>query len=77
LVGRFLFDSHDAYGLGHVRRNSSIARAVLATDPAAQVSLVTGTTRITHDDGSSLQAGLFIRRFGDGWATAGAAGYVE
>src|SRR5690242_16136760 len=42
LVGRYLFYSHDGYGLGHVRRNSVIARAVLATDPAAQVSLVTG-----------------------------------
>ncbi len=42
MVGRYLFYSHDGYGLGHVRRNSVIARAVLATDPAAQVSLVTG-----------------------------------
>ena len=42
MVGRYLFYSHDGYGLGHVRRNSLIARAVLATDPAAQVSLVTG-----------------------------------
>ncbi|WP_165372547.1 glycosyltransferase family protein [Nocardioides iriomotensis] len=42
MVGRHLFYSHDGYGLGHVRRNSLIARAVLDTDPAAQVSLVTG-----------------------------------
>lgn len=42
MAGRYLFYSHDGYGLGHVRRNSLIARAVLATDPTAQVSLVTG-----------------------------------
>jgi predicted glycosyltransferase len=42
LAGHYLFYSHDGYGLGHVRRNSVIARAVLDTDPAAQVSLVTG-----------------------------------
>jgi predicted glycosyltransferase len=42
VVTRYLFYSHDGYGLGHVRRNSLIARAVLDTDPAAQVSLVTG-----------------------------------
>ncbi len=42
LVARYLFYSHDGYGLGRVRRNSLIARAVLDTDPAAQVSLVTG-----------------------------------
>ncbi len=42
MVTRYLFYSHDGYGLGHVRRNSLIARAVLDTDPGAQVSLVTG-----------------------------------
>jgi predicted glycosyltransferase len=42
VVARYLFYSHDGYGLGHVRRNSLIARAVLGTDPAAEVSLVTG-----------------------------------
>ena len=42
MVARYLFYSHDGYGLGHVRRNSLIARAVLDTDPDAQVSLVTG-----------------------------------
>ena len=33
VVGRYLFYSHDGYGLGHVRRNSLIARAVLKADP--------------------------------------------
>src|SRR5688500_6951935 len=42
VVARYLFYSHDGYGLGHVRRNSLIARAVLDLDPAAEVSLVTG-----------------------------------
>jgi predicted glycosyltransferase len=42
VVTRYLFYSHDGYGLGHVRRNSLIARAVLDADPTAHVSLVTG-----------------------------------
>jgi predicted glycosyltransferase len=42
MVTRYLFYSHDGYGLGHVRRNSLIARAVLAADPTASVTLVTG-----------------------------------
>jgi predicted glycosyltransferase len=42
VVTRYLFYSHDGYGLGHVRRNSLIAQAVLDTDPTAHVSLVTG-----------------------------------
>lgn len=42
MVTRYLFYSHDGYGLGHVRRNTLTARAVLDTDPTAQVSLVTG-----------------------------------
>jgi predicted glycosyltransferase len=39
---RYVFSSHDGYGLGHVRRNSLIASAVLAQDPSARVVLVTG-----------------------------------
>ena len=42
MAGRYLFYSHDGFGLGHVRRNSLIARALLDIDPAARVSLVTG-----------------------------------
>ena len=42
MVARYLFYSHDGYGLGHVRRNSLIASAVLENDPTAEVSLVTG-----------------------------------
>jgi predicted glycosyltransferase len=39
---RYLFYSHDGYGLGHVRRNSLIARAVLDADPDATATVVTG-----------------------------------
>ncbi len=42
MVTRYLLYSHDGYGLGHVRRNTLLARAVLGADPAAVVSLVTG-----------------------------------
>jgi predicted glycosyltransferase len=41
-MSRYLFASHDGYGLGHVRRNVLIARQVLRCDPDAQVTLVTG-----------------------------------
>ena len=39
---RYLFSSHDGFGLGHTRRNALVARAVLAEDPGAEVTLVTG-----------------------------------
>ena len=39
---RYLFSSHDGFGLGHVRRNSLVARALLDADPAATATLVTG-----------------------------------
>jgi predicted glycosyltransferase len=39
---RYLFYSHDGFGLGHVRRNSIIARALIHADPDASVTLVTG-----------------------------------
>jgi len=45
VVRRYVFYSHDGYGLGHVRRNSLIARAVLEADTEAEVSLVTGQER--------------------------------
>jgi predicted glycosyltransferase len=41
-MARYLFASHDGFGLGHVRRNTLIARAVLADDPDAQIVIVTG-----------------------------------
>jgi predicted glycosyltransferase len=45
---RYVFSSHDGYGLGHVRRNSLIAAAVLAQDPSARVVLVTGVGERLH-----------------------------
>jgi predicted glycosyltransferase len=41
-VNRYLFFSHDGYGLGHVRRNCVIARALARGDPNARVTIVTG-----------------------------------
>lgn len=38
----YLFSSHDGYGLGHTRRNALIAASVLAEDPTAEITLVTG-----------------------------------
>jgi predicted glycosyltransferase len=42
---RFLFLSHDGFGLGHARRNAVIAQEVLTLDPAAQVTLLTGIAK--------------------------------
>jgi hypothetical protein len=39
---RYLFYSHDGFGLGHARRNNIIARALVDADPSASVTLVTG-----------------------------------
>ncbi len=41
-MGRYLFFSHDGYGLGHVRRNSVIAQALKRAEPNASVTIVTG-----------------------------------
>ncbi len=43
-MARYVFSSHDGFGVGHVRRNVLIARAVLAADPTAEVVVVTGLT---------------------------------
>ncbi len=43
-MARYVFSSHDGFGVGHVRRNVLIARAVLAADPTADVVVVTGLT---------------------------------
>jgi predicted glycosyltransferase len=44
-VVNVLFYSHDGYGLGHVRRNSLIADALLEADPTNEVTIVTGLAR--------------------------------
>src|SRR4051794_34454519 len=43
-MARYVFSSHDGFGVGHVRRNLLIARAVLAADAAADIVIVTGLT---------------------------------
>jgi predicted glycosyltransferase len=41
-MARYLFASHDGFGLGHVRRNTLVARAILAREPDAEIVVVTG-----------------------------------
>jgi len=41
-MARYLFASHDGFGLGHVRRNTLVARAILAREPDADIVIVTG-----------------------------------
>lgn len=43
---RFLLSSHDGFGLGHTRRNSRIARALLRAHPRAEVVLVTALSTL-------------------------------
>jgi predicted glycosyltransferase len=43
---RFLFYSHDGVGLGHVRRNLAIARALTARDPEASILLATSADEV-------------------------------
>lgn len=40
---RYLLYSHDTYGLGHFRRSSVLARALVVADPEANVLIVTGS----------------------------------
>lgn len=41
---RYVFVSHDGFGLGHVRRNSLIASALRHIDPEGDVLIVTGVS---------------------------------
>jgi predicted glycosyltransferase len=41
-MARYLFVSHDGFGLGHVKRNCVIAEAVRRSEPAASITVVTG-----------------------------------
>ena len=41
-MARYLFSSHDGFGLGHTRRNTLIAHSLLRCDPTAEVTVVTG-----------------------------------
>lgn len=42
---RFLFYSHDSYGLGHFRRSSLLAAGVVGADPDNEVLIITGSPR--------------------------------
>ena len=44
-MATFVFFSHDGFGLGHVRRNVLIARAIRAASPASRTIVVTGVER--------------------------------
>lgn len=55
---RYLFSSHDGFGLGHVKRNATIARALLAAEPEAEVTLVTGAARKPSWLGDDPRLGL-------------------
>ncbi len=41
-MARYLFSSHDGFGLGHLRRNLSVAEALVQADPDAEVMVATG-----------------------------------
>lgn len=41
-MARYLFASHDGFGVGHTRRNTLIAQAILDREPDAEVALLTG-----------------------------------
>ncbi|MGZ5404330.1 MAG: hypothetical protein ACXWDL_06750, partial [Nocardioides sp.] len=41
-MARYLFCAHDGFGLGHVRRSTLVARALMARDPEAEITIVTG-----------------------------------
>lgn len=41
-MARYVFFSHDGFGVGHVRRNTLIAQEVLRLQPSASVTVVTG-----------------------------------
>ncbi len=41
-MARYLFSSHDGFGLGHTRRNTLIAQGLLRREPTAEITVVTG-----------------------------------
>ncbi len=68
-VRRYVFFSHDGYGVGHLRRNSLIAHEILAQDASAEITLVTGVTRLpawSIDPRISLVRVLPLVKGGDG-----------
>lgn len=49
-MARLIFYSHDGYGIGHFRRNMTIARRVIELDPSSSVLLATGSKMAGHFD---------------------------
>ena len=47
-AGRFLFYSHDGFGLGHTRRHLAVARALTELAPEASVLLATGSDVVSR-----------------------------
>jgi predicted glycosyltransferase len=58
-VRSVLLYSHDTYGLGHLRRNTAIAHALLARDPRLSITLITGSSVV---DDVPIPAGVGIVR---------------
>jgi predicted glycosyltransferase len=58
-VQRVLMYSHDGYGLGHFRRNTALAHAMVARDPAVEVVLLSGSPVA---DGWPLPPGVTVVR---------------
>ncbi len=48
-MARYLFSSHDGFGLGHTRRNTLIAHALLRRDPTAEVTLTRAERRAVEE----------------------------
>jgi predicted glycosyltransferase len=59
IVPRFMFYSHDGFGLGHFHRNLVLSRALLELHPTASVLLVCGTEGL---DSFSLPKGVDVLR---------------
>lgn len=56
-VRSVLMYSHDTYGLGHLRRNTAIAHALLARDPGVSIALLSGSSvadQLSLPDGVSV-----------------------
>jgi predicted glycosyltransferase len=79
-VARYLLSSHDAFGLGHLRRNFVIARAVVDREPDAEVLLVNGVAvepSWPMPDSVSLVALPPLLKMPDGGYCGVAMGYDE
>jgi len=65
---RFLFYSHDSYGLGHIRRTTVIAERLLRKFPAPSALVVTGSLLSVVP---LIAAFLLLQRYWQSGLTAG------